>query len=93
MKEQNPSDINPRSQSATSASPIASGCRGGFRQIPRGSRDGTIHRAPNNKFYVLWQEQVFCASNGCLHYFETEDEARAFLIEYAADDLIDASFA
>ena len=54
---------------------------------------GQVHRAPNGKFYVRSQEQVACVPNGCLRYFETEDDARAFLAEYAADHPIDRSAA
>jgi hypothetical protein len=50
-----------------------------------------IHRAPNEKFYALWQGRVLCRPTGALRYFETEHEARAFLTEYAADDPIDRS--
>jgi hypothetical protein len=54
-------------------------------QDPRGQ----VHRAPNGKFYVLSQAQVVCVPNGYLRYFKTEDEAWAFLTEYAADHPID----
>ena len=54
-----------------------------------GNLSGQIHRAPNGKFYVLSQGQVVCVPNGYLRYFETEDEARAFLTEYAADHPMD----
>jgi len=38
-----------------------------------------ICRAPNDKFYVLWQGHAVCTPTDALRYFETEYEARLFL--------------
>ena len=40
-----------------------------------------IHRAPNDKFYALWDGRPICRANGGLRYFETMHEARTFLAE------------
>ena len=44
-----------------------------------------VHRAPNNKFYVLGQEEAICTATGSLRYFETVREVRTFLVE--SDDV------
>jgi hypothetical protein len=54
---------------------------------------GRIHRAPNGKFYALWQGVVLCALNGGLRYFETEYEAQAFLNRCNAGDSSSGEFA
>jgi hypothetical protein len=54
---------------------------------------GRIHRAPNGKFYALWQGVVLCALNGGLRYFETEYEAQAFLNRCNAGDGSSGQFA
>ena len=40
-----------------------------------------ICRAPNDKFYVLWQGLPVCTPTEALRYFKTEHEARGFLAE------------
>jgi hypothetical protein len=42
-----------------------------------------IHRAPNGKFYALWQGRAVCSFNGGLRYFESKQDARTFLAECA----------
>ena len=41
-----------------------------------------ICRAPNGKFYVWGNSEAICLSNGSLRYFETQRDARVFLIDY-----------
>jgi hypothetical protein len=46
-----------------------------------------ICRAPNDKFYALWQGRAICKQTGELRYFETMRDARAFLTESDATAL------
>jgi hypothetical protein len=46
-----------------------------------------IHRAPNDKFYALRQGQAVCIPNGTLRYFDTENEAWAFLVQSDLADM------
>src|SRR5207237_1265229 len=39
------------------------------------------HRAPNGKFYSLWQGCAVCTVYGSLRYFETAQDARTFFAE------------
>jgi hypothetical protein len=43
------------------------------------NRGSEVYRAPNGKFYALWQGQLVCAPAGVLVYFETEHDAQEFL--------------
>ena len=47
-----------------------------------------IHRAPNDKFYALWDGRPICTPNGGLSYFETMREARTFLAEGDAKNAV-----
>ena len=47
-----------------------------------------IHRAPNDKFYALWDGWPICRADGGLRYFETMQEARTFLAEGDAENAI-----
>jgi hypothetical protein len=44
-----------------------------------------IHRAPNGRFYAVWQGRAICAPVESLRYFTTEREARAFLARLQAE--------
>jgi hypothetical protein len=47
-----------------------------------------IHRAPNGKFYALWQGRAVCFLGGSLRYFATEQDARTFLAQCADETRI-----
>jgi hypothetical protein len=50
------------------------------------SLENQIHRAPNEKFYIVWQGQPVCLLSGVPYYFETEREAREFLAQCEAEN-------
>jgi hypothetical protein len=47
-----------------------------------------IHRAPNGKFYALWQGRAVCFWNRSLRYFDTKQDARTFLVQCAEETRI-----
>jgi hypothetical protein len=45
-----------------------------------------VHRAPNGKFYAIWQGQAACAIEGILLYFESEREAEECIRQCDAEN-------
>jgi hypothetical protein len=48
------------------------------KEMSMENRKSEVYRAPNGKFYALWQGQLICAPAGVLVYFETENDAQEF---------------